>query len=253
MYSWWDLYICLISIAVWFVLDKALVAVGFFPYSDKNGRYFTLHVLCNAVVTVTTIDDVLNSYADPMGAGFGPCDNFGIAVMVGLHLYHIINFRPLDIQDWIHHIIMILIATPLAYVIQPGYLMGHGAFYATGLPGGLDYVMLVAVKKGWITSLTEKSFNSFIQQWVRLPGLIVDTFLIWMSYLEYNNRRAAGVVPIAQDTGVYDWAPPFAVYTIMAINALSMYWNGPYFAARVIRSHERHTIKQKQAKAATSK
>lgn len=28
--------------------------------------------------------------------------------------------------------------------MQPGYLMGHGAFFATGLPGGIDYAMLVS-------------------------------------------------------------------------------------------------------------
>ena len=67
---------------------------------NKNGRYFTLHVLCNAYVTITTIDDVWITYQDPVGSILNPCDSKAIAVILALHLVHIIFYQPLDIVDW---------------------------------------------------------------------------------------------------------------------------------------------------------
>lgn len=92
---------------------------------------------------------------------------------------------------------MIVVMLPLAYVLAPGHMIGHGAFYASGLPGmarscgialrsilqhipgslfsftplgGLDYVMLVMIKMGWMSKKSEKSLNTMIQLWIRAPG-----------------------------------------------------------------------------------
>eukprot|EP00049_Salpingoeca_infusionum_P004384 m.78656 g.78656 ORF g.78656 m.78656 type:complete len:248 (+) comp12541_c0_seq1:87-830(+) len=240
-----DLWVFLASIVAWYALDKVIVATKFFPYSDKNGRYFTLHTICNFIVVVTGFDDVVYSYMDPVNAAFGPCDNFGISVMMGLHIYHIINFRPLDTVDWVHHILMIFITTPSGYFTQPGYKFMHGAFYATGLPGGIDYAMLVAVKKGWMSSLTEKKYNAILQQWIRAPGLVIDTFLVWLHAREYHRRYMAGMVPISTETPAYEMLPYWFLMLMFAVDAVILYWNGLYFASRVLRSHERHSLKAK--------
>lgn len=52
---------------------------------------------------------------------------------------------------------------PCAYAVQPGAFLAHGAFFASGLPGGIDYLMLVLVKAGYIESITEKRWNDSIQ------------------------------------------------------------------------------------------
>lgn len=36
--------------------------------------------------------------------------------------------------------------------------------------GGLDYVMLVMIKLGWLTKMQEKEYNYYIQLWLRAPG-----------------------------------------------------------------------------------
>lgn len=80
-----------------------------------------------------------------------------------LHFYHMAFFRPLPLIDWIHHGVMVVVMLPLAYCMVPGHLLGHGAFYASGFPGGVDYLMLVLVKKGWMCSIDEKKYNTYIQ------------------------------------------------------------------------------------------
>ena len=47
----------------------------------------------------------------------------------------------------------------MAWALQPGTLLGHGAWFSSGFPGGVDYVMLVMVKKGWLDPLEEKRIN----------------------------------------------------------------------------------------------
>ena len=105
----------------------------------------------------------MESYADPAAAAFAPCDTRGTVAIYALHIYHIILYRPLPMIDWVHHGIMVVIMLPLAYALVPGHLLGHGAFYASGLPGGIDYLMLVLVKKGWMKSIDEKRYNEKIQ------------------------------------------------------------------------------------------
>lgn len=107
--------------------------------------------------------DVVASYADPSAAAFGPCDTRGAIAIYALHLYHIVFYRPLVFIDWLHHLVMVVVMLPLAYCLVPGHLLGHGAFYSSGLPGGIDYLMLVMVKRGWMKSIDEKSYNVPIQ------------------------------------------------------------------------------------------
>ena len=75
-------------------------------------------------------------------------DTRACMIIAALHIYHILAYQPLNAVDWTHHILMVVITLPLAYGMQPGPLLNHGAFFASGLPGGLDYLMLVCVKSG---------------------------------------------------------------------------------------------------------
>ncbi|EGD77866.1 hypothetical protein PTSG_09500 [Salpingoeca rosetta] len=241
----YDLAVAAVSFVVFYLLDELIVKTGFFPKSDKNGRYFTLHVVCNLVVTLVHVDDLLFTYMHPMEAAFVECDCFGTDVMFALHVYHMVAFLPLAYVDWLHHIIMIGITLPMSYIVQPGSLLGHGTFYATGLPGGIDYAMLVAVKKGWMKSVTEKRYNSNIQQWIRSPGCVIDAFLVWISWVEYCRRADAGMSPITPNTSLYNTAPRWVIFVITFFNLATIFWNGPYFSKRVIESHTRHALRDK--------
>jgi len=139
-------------------------------------------------------------------------------------------------MDWIHHMVMIVIMLPLAWLLQPGPILGHGAFFASGLPGGLDYIMLVMVKQGWMSSLTEKRINSNIMVWLRCPGCLYHAHFCWLAILEIDRRHAAGISPVlphsplAQDT---PFQAKFCCYVVM----ITFFWNGLFFMERVVANH----------------
>lgn len=246
-----DVGLMVAAFAIFGIIDLLFIRFGWLS-TDKNGRYFSLHVLCNAYVTIVHFDDVVKALSDPSNAAFGPCDNSGTSVMMALHFYHIAFYRPLDAIDWIHHILMVVLLTPLAYAVQPGHVLGLCAFFVTGLPGGLDYIMLVCVKKGWMRPLTEKRLNAHIQTWLRAPGCIINAMMIWITWIELIKREKAGVKPLfnahSYITGDYDLY--YVCLPVMLINIAALFWNGTFFARRVVESYTRHMLKSRAAEAA---
>eukprot|EP00668_Euglena_longa_P001991 GGOE01002318.1.p1 GENE.GGOE01002318.1~~GGOE01002318.1.p1 ORF type:complete len:259 (-),score=80.03 GGOE01002318.1:404-1180(-) len=230
-----DLY----SLVAWLVglgvLDILLRAVKF-PHNDASGtgRYYVLHICCNFFVVAVHLDDVLAAYKDPIFSYQLPCDNRGTVAILACHLHHILWYRPLPMVDWVHHILMIIVMLPLAYGLQPGALLGHGAFYASGLPGGLDYIMLVAVKQGWMESITEKRLNTSVQLWIRAPGCLCHAILTWVSW---SAAQHSGV-PYNKDIILPEWMFVPATLTMV----LLFFWNGLYFLVRVVDNYaERRT------------
>lgn len=137
----------------------------------------------------------------------------------------------------------IVVMLPGAYLLAPGYMLGHGAFFASGLPGGIDYAMLVAVKKGWMTSGQEKKYNGYIQLWIRMPGCVMHALLTWANWCEAAKRIYDPDDPYAGQ----GWLEPESTRLPVWIVATSFFWNGPYFLDRVLRSHERHLIREATA------
>ena len=61
-------------------------------------------------------------------------------------------------------------------------------FVGTGLPGGLDYAMLVAVKHGCLPALTEKRYNALLNAYVRGPFGAIGAAIAYLA-----GQRAAAV------------------------------------------------------------
>ena len=83
-----------------------------------KGKYYFLHFINNMMVVYYTIFDVFNVYLD-------------------LDYYNKLRF-----DDWLHHILMIFILAPLSVFLNAGCLINHALFFLTGLPGGIDYLLL---------------------------------------------------------------------------------------------------------------
>ena len=65
------------------------------------------------------------------------------------------------------------------------------SFFICGLPGGIDYGMLAAVKQGLLSSKSEKVANTFLNVWVRNPGLTVVAYIIYVASKYVERGRAA--------------------------------------------------------------
>eukprot|EP00045_Choanoeca_perplexa_P010943 m.113843 g.113843 ORF g.113843 m.113843 type:complete len:263 (-) comp15455_c0_seq1:645-1433(-) len=239
----------------WFVLiyimEQAMIFFKYFPEPKSNTRYFSLHVIVNAYVVYEYLPDVVYTYMDPTVAYLGPSNARGVAAIMALHIFHIAFYRPLPMVDWVHHIVMCVIMLPIAYLLAPGYMLGHGAFYASGLPGGIDYAMLVMIKLGWLTKMQEKEYNCYIQLWMRAPGCMFHAILTWANFVDAWTRHTSGQTARGDNNQTPYITPETARFAVWVV-ILSFFWNGLYFLDRVIRSHERHLI-MLEAKAAAGK
>ena len=193
---------------------------------DRNLRYFILHVSCNFYVTIVHLDDVFVSYAYPLNSWRETTDNRGCFVIYALHLFHIVfHFSTLTAVDWVHHIVMIVVMLPLAVGLNPGALLGHGAFFSSGFPGGIDYLNLVLVKLGLMRSMTQKRINCLVQTWIRAPGCLYHALFAWIGYRadDYLMKNA--------------YLPTSLIVPALLVVMSSFYWNGLYFQTRVVANY----------------
>eukprot|EP00043_Microstomoeca_roanoka_P003559 m.44438 g.44438 ORF g.44438 m.44438 type:complete len:276 (-) comp12112_c1_seq1:255-1082(-) len=240
-----DALVFLQYFAALFVLDFALVRLKWFPERASATRYFTLHIFINAIVVAIHLKDVIATYTDPTNAYLGPTDTRGTMAIFALHMYHIVFYQPLDWIDWVHHIVMVVVMLPLAYCLAPGHMIGHGAFYVSGLPGGIDYVFLVLIKCKIITKMQEKKWNVYVQNWIRAPGCVIHAWLTYHNLIEAKKRMDDPTLPDRLPTShipIFS-NQHFAVFAAWVV-ILTFYWNGMFFLERVIRSHERHAVLQ---------
>jgi hypothetical protein len=186
-----------------------------------EGRYYMNHFICNMIIVYHTFSCMINSYNNT-----NTCDiyslNYCRELICGLHLYHIIwYYNNLRRDDWIHHILMVGIVIPITYIASPEYhnLIGHGIFFITGLPGGIDYLLLFLVRNNMLDRIVEKRINCIINQWIRCPGCISTCSLM----LYYSTTQSIS----------HSYYELIGIYMILII----IYWNGVYFMNQVVEDY----------------
>jgi hypothetical protein len=168
-------------LAFLFVLDR-LVAM---PFIHPGARYFFLHAVINlGVVCFAAWPDVLRLLLDSTHAYSGPSHTMvANSAIMAIHIYHCLAFK-LSTADIVHHLLFVTICCGLAIPFKHhgGVANNVGCFVLSGLPGGVDYVMLVLVKHSKLDKLTEKKWNARIQGWLRGPPMAVYAFVVWQNY-----------------------------------------------------------------------
>ena len=128
---------------------------------------------------------------------------------------------------------MVVICLPFAYALQPGPLLNHGAFFASGLPGGLDYLMLVCVKAGWMESIEEKRINSNIQSWIRNPGMLYHALHTWYCWIIVRGDEKMRQTALEKSLFNNYYTLTFGAFVVI----ITYFWNGPYFQQRVAENY----------------
>lgn len=149
--------------------------------TDSGARWFLLHALGNIVVAAMCVPDIYYAFRNPPYAiskkacfdlPFPGCSDLPTSLIIAMHLYHMIAFR-LGSDDLFHHLTFVPISeergasnhdphpfpprltVPFAsgwtvgginFVYPWGVCSNILCFFISGLPGGLDYLMLSAVK-----------------------------------------------------------------------------------------------------------
>ena len=78
-------------------------------------------------------------------------------------------------------------------LVNPASPLGNAlAFFICGLPGGIDYGMLAAVKEGLLSSDREKFLNTKLNVWMRAPGLTMVAYAIYISWRHHKPAPLSG-------------------------------------------------------------
>ena len=179
-----------------------------------EGRYYMNHFLGNMIIVYYTLPYMINSYTETITDG---CIECAISIVYSTHIYHMIWYlSKLRYDDWLHHLVMVGVTLPLTYFVNNNNLIGHCLFFITGLPGGIDYLLLFLIRNNIIDKMIEKKLNRLINLWIRCPGCISNVTLILYNIIKYYNIISNVVL----------WSSIIIMGTV--------YWNGIYFMEQVV-------------------
>jgi hypothetical protein len=201
--------------SIFYASDKLITR-----HTNLEGVYYLLHSIHNAAIVYLTAGDVYNSLTNFNYVFIGEKNLLALSFVFALHFYHIAAYKTkLRFDDWLHHILMIGVALPIGWYLNSGPLMGFNLFFTTGLPGGIDYILLFLTRNGFVDRSYEKSVNAWLNTWIRSPGCVAHATLT-LAYMSVQPNMTA------------DW------YLGTVVAGLT-FWNGQYFMRQVVENNAR--------------
>jgi len=189
------------------------------PYSP-NIRWFFIHSMTNGLITYYTSPIVLKCLKDPNQCylkEWEPESYSAFWLCVSLHTYHSLFFK-LTLGEIKHHVIMCLICGFFTYYKRT-LLSTVGLFYVSGLPGFIDYFLLLLVNIDFIESRNQKKVYIILSNWIRCPGCSYVAIL--------------GIPEILHYFHVEDYTSFFALY----ISNILFFSNGTIYNYMTIRDY----------------
>jgi len=203
---------------------------GLTPGKDISApRWFFLHSIANAAVVATAASAMRAVLTDPVHAMdgskytdtslFGAASIWPLTIINSVHVYHMCGGFKLSGADYFHHLLFIPALGFPGQVYRWGPLANWEAFFISGFPGGVDYLLLGLTKIGVIDGMLEKRVNANLNTWLRAPGIIAATVLLYQALLLGNH-----VVPL------------WAVYVQLGLPA----YNALYFNKQAVANYAVH-------------
>ena len=207
-----------------------MAAIDFLWARRFVSRWFQIHTIANTVIAALCVKDTWFILSDPLRAlATDETSQLPLAFVFALHLYHMTApGMNLHFVDYLHHISMVIVGNPLLMFSSYGPLMNYNFMFVCGLPGGIDYGMLVCVKEGIMRPLTEKHYNNILNVWCRAPFLC---FCVILSWVQIHIQR-----------------PPTYVIVCRCLLMALQIWNAQYFMARVCGNYFVTRFKVSQAR-----
>jgi len=162
--------ICLNSAFIIGVID---LIIKRFQY---KARWFQLHSITNYVISALTLCDVCDCLLDPSQSSIKQSPGYAAGLTLTLHLYHSVLFN-MRVEDWCHHISGFIITPILIEHSCKGISFAY--FFITGLPGAIDYSVLVLYKNDIVKKETHKFISSKLNAYIRMPGGIISSYLLF--------------------------------------------------------------------------
>jgi hypothetical protein len=170
----WPIILC--SFGILYFIDKVVLG-----HVDKSPRWFLVHFFGNMVITGYALPDVLHALQYPLEALGGSYAIEPTIIAIILHIYHLLFYTDVSWDDIVHHFGFVATLGSVALVWSWGPASNMMLFFMCGLPGGLDYLLLALVKLKFINSITEKWINTYINLYIRSPGILLTAFLLFVN------------------------------------------------------------------------
>lgn len=182
--------------------------------------------MANAISATAAFPDVYRLFFDPLNAFNGPSYTMvANSAVVAIHSYHCLAFK-LPLADIFHHALFVTILCGLAIPFKQvgGCANNFGCFFLSGLPGGVDYFLLVLVREGVMSKMSEKLWNARINTWLRAPPMTIYAFVGYQTWL-YNKSLAL---------------PTWAIFVVTFLH----FFNGQYYLEMAVGNY--HATKATQ-------
>lgn len=194
---------------------------------DQSARWFMCHSAFNLVVVATGLRDVASVFAAPLCSLAVPMNSWQPAYFtISGHLYHALGWK-MKAHEIRHHVIFSGIGGAITLALRWGPLMSLCLFLMSGLPGAVDYALLCGVKTGRVPRMREKQFNTAINTWLRIPGLVCVGAFAWCCLAH----------------GMAERLPTLVLVVSIALSLA----NGLYYGEQVIGSYHAERALQKMA------
>lgn len=187
-------------------------------------QYFACHVFANAIIVYFVLQDSVHALMHPQTSTVPLTDSDSTSQMfmcwcLAIHVYHPIFFRT-GAMDWIHHVPVYILNTLMMGCLS-GEVFCFQACIMTGIPGGIDYLLLVLEGERVISRATYKSLSAYINNWFRAPlGFISGYTCLVGLYHQWNQPNITLYQRI--------------VFTLMGIHGM---WNPPFFGRQTIEAN----------------
>jgi hypothetical protein len=106
---------------------------------------------------------------------FGTASPWPTLVTNSVHVYHLLFFR-LSTQDYFHHLCFIPTVGLFGQYYSWGAAQGYMAFFISGLPGAIDYVLLVLVKYNVVSVIVQKRVCAALNVYIRGPMILISAY-----------------------------------------------------------------------------
>ena len=159
-----------ISFFAIYVIDKIGISI-----LSKKAQWFQLHFIINMLISYTSWNEAAQILINPNKAKEITNNYITCALAFSLHLYHVLFFK-LSTVDKLHHVSSVFFVTPLGLYFNKKVLSLH-YFFGTGVPGGIEYLLLSLVKHDKLSVIKQKQCSSYLNAFMRMPGGVLASFL----------------------------------------------------------------------------
>jgi hypothetical protein len=188
-----------------------------------------LHVFANVVIVALTAKSGLRAFLNPSSSTLplpneAPQSHYYLVWIFTLHAYHPIFFRT-GAMDWIHHL-PVYFCNILMFGCLSGDIFCAQSIILTGIPGGLDYLLLVMEGEGKLSRTRYKHLSAIINNWFRAPLGFISGYACLVGLVQQYES--------CQPTQYQSF-----VFTLMGIHGM---WNPPFFGRQAIEANIIDTI-----------